>query len=174
MRTKQRSVAALLASAATTLVIVGLGTTNAQATPAPSAAVDTAQLRALSTTQSRAEIDALVSGTDPVSLYVDAATGEVLAAAPAPDSTVTGVHTRALTPIGPGCTSTSVCMRSISGTPYGLTGTGTRTGTWKKIISYSSGDRETSFWASNGMAYTYRAYSNVTLNVTVTITKVQR
>ena len=120
----------------------------------------------LSDTQSRAEIDALVNGTAPVRLLVNAATGTVEAAAP--------INARALTPVGPGCTQSSACMRTNSGVPYGLTGTGTKTGSWKKIIRVSAGDRRTSFWASNGMAYEYRAGSDVVMNVTVTITKVQR
>ncbi|WFR66293.1 hypothetical protein P9139_15515 [Curtobacterium flaccumfaciens] len=123
-------------------------------------------LEQLSEVQTRAEIDALVDSTVPVRLLVDAATGRVEAAVP--------ISARALTPVGPGCTSTSVCMKTNSGVPYGLTGSGTKTGSWKKIIRISSGDRRTSFWASNGMAYEYRANSDVVMNVTVTVTKVQR
>jgi len=166
MKATKRFLPALITTTLTALALVGAVPAAAHAAGPASETDELTGLRALSNAQSREAIDALLGGDDPVSLYVDARTGEVLAAEAVAD--------RALNPIGPGCTSTSVCMRSITGTPYGLAGSGTRTGSWKKIISYSTGDRRTSFWASNGMAYTYRANATVTLNVTVTMTKVQR
>ncbi len=164
--------AMLIASLTVTMTggaLIGADPAEAAATSSAAtttASADVAELKSLIGTQSRTQIEALVDGEAPISLYVDAASGKILAAR--------SVAARALNPIGPGCTPTSVCMRSITGTPYGLSGTGTRTGSWKKIIRYSSGDRTTSFWASNGKAYTYRANSTVNMNVTVTMTKVQR
>jgi len=148
------------------LVVAAPLAANAAGGGGAGSAPSVSALERLSETQSRAEIDALVDSTVPVSLLVDAETGTVQAAAP--------ISTRALTPIGPGCTADSVCMRTNTGVPYGLSGSGTKTGSWKKVLRISSGDRTTSFWASNGMAYEYRARSNIVMNVTVTITKVQR
>jgi hypothetical protein len=48
---------------------------------------------------------------------------------------------RALNPIGPGCSYTSLCMRSSSNVPYGYSGTGARSGTWRSISDTRAGDR---------------------------------
>ncbi|MFJ4074420.1 hypothetical protein [Curtobacterium sp. NPDC089991] len=152
--------------AAAVIVVLGIGAlpTAANATtPAPTTLAVLTDLRG---TQSHAEIDAVMQGAAPVEALADPDTGDILAAM--------SVRSRALTPVGPGCTSTSACMLRSSGGPYGLTGTGTKTGTWRGVTGVKSGSRRTSFWASNGMAYEYRAGASVTWTKAVTVTKVSR
>lgn len=101
----------VLAAVTTVAVAVALAVPSPASASEPSGDAEPGQvsLERLGQTQRRAEIDALVDGTEPVRLLVDATTGRVEAAA--------RVDARALSPVGPGCTTTSVCMRTISEVP---------------------------------------------------------
>lgn len=161
--------------------VVGVGivpTTASADTGGPQQSDVVSVLRTLQGHQSAAEIDALMTDDVPVEALVDPSTGTVLAVRRVPARGTAlkerKVQVRALTPVGPGCTSTSACMRRSTGGPYGLTGTGTKKGTWKNVTGVSSGNRRTTFWASNGMAYEYRADTSVNWSGQVTVTKVSR
>ena len=124
-----------------------------------------------STGHARADAVAVRGRADPgrrgnVQALVDPNDGSVLAAFRS--------STRALTPVGPGCTTTSACMTSSTGVPYGLTGSGTKTGTWKNIVRVAAGDRRTSYSASNGAAYNYSAGVTISWSRPVTVVKVSR
>lgn len=155
--------------AATALVIAAIAVTphtaSAAEQPNASAAID-ARLSALRGTQSPAEAEAILEGGGNVQALVDPETGAVLAAFRS--------STRALTPVTPGCTPTSACMKTSTGIPYAYTGTGTRTGTWKNIISVGAGDRRTSYTASNGAAYNYNKGVTIRWGSPVTVVKISR
>lgn len=157
---------------ASTAVLIAVAVAAFGPTPAyaqepgdPYAAVD-ARLATLEGTQSPAELDRIMTGGGAVQALVDNESGEVVAAFRA--------TTRTLTPIGPGCTTTSACMTTSTGLPYGLAGSGTRTGTWKKIVRVAAGDRRTSYSASNGAAYNYSAGVSIAWKNPVTVVKVSR
>ena len=106
-----------------------------------------AKLHSLEGTQSAAAIDQLMAGGGNVQALVDPDTGETLAAF--------RMSERALTPVAPGCSTTSACMVSSTNVPYGYSGSGTRTSKWLNIVRVSAGDRRTGYAASNGAAYNY-------------------
>ncbi|WP_139200643.1 hypothetical protein [Curtobacterium sp. MMLR14_010] len=159
----------LVALAATGLVVAGVVVAPQAAfatdATAASAAVH-ARLSALRETQSPAEAAAILEGGGNVQALVDPDTGAALAAFRS--------SARALVSVGPGCTTTSACMRSSTGIPYGYTGTGTKSGTWKNIIRVGAGDRRTSYAASNGAAYNYNAGVNIEWARPVTVVKISR
>ncbi|TCK61223.1 hypothetical protein [Curtobacterium sp. PhB136] len=163
MKTKN---VALMASG---IVVAGIVFAPQAASAAPEAnsyAIVDARLAALRGTQSPEAFEKIVDRGGNVQALVDPDSGEVLAAYTA--------STRALTPVTPGCTTTSACMTSSTGVPYGYTGTGTRTGTWKNIVRVAAGDRRTSYSASNGAAYNYSAGVAVSWSKPVTVVKISR
>ncbi|MDF9875624.1 hypothetical protein [Cellulosimicrobium cellulans] len=56
----------------------------------------------------------------------------------------------AITPLGPGCATDSVCLRNSGGTNFGYIGTGTLSGTWNSIRYMAPGNRTTDFTYKNG------------------------
>jgi hypothetical protein len=126
-------------------------------------AATTRQLFALDGQQSVQDIDRIVESGLPATVLVDADTGETVAAI---------AKARALSLVGPGCSASSLCM-STGSIPYGFTGTGARTGSWKSIRTVKAGDRRSAFnW--NGLQNTYAKGVTVNLTKPVTVTKIQR
>jgi hypothetical protein len=85
----------------------------------------------------------------------------------------------AITPLGPGCATDSVCLRNSSGTNFGFIGTGTRSGTWNNIRYMAPGNRTTEFTYKDGSKteiVNLAAWTSLTLNAgkTVTVTKLAR
>ncbi|MFS0730700.1 hypothetical protein ABC270_11545 [Curtobacterium sp. 1P10AnD] len=122
MRTKKTVLAASLTAAITGVALMGASATEVR--PADRSASDErAVLEALSSTQSRTEIEALVDGDAPVSLSVDADTdtdtGKVLAARILP--------ARAFVPVLPDCAQTVVCAGTDAATSFLLGSVSTRT-----------------------------------------------
>ena len=90
---------------------------------------------------------AAVRQQEGATLLTDPDTGHVVAA-------VSGRSAlgRTVNPIGPGCSTSSLCMRTSSNVPYGYSGTGTRTGTRKSIAENRAGDRRSRFeWVGGSM-----------------------
>lgn len=126
-------------------------------------------LEYLATHQTEDEIDEVMASGGPVELLVDSANGEVLAAFD-PGTVMTPF---ALSPVGPGCTSMSLCMTTSSSIPYGYTGTGTTSGTWGSIKQVKTGDRSGAFtW--NGIRNAYGANTTANLTTPVTVSKIER
>lgn len=118
MRTKKTVLAASLTAAITGVALMGASATEVR--PADRSASDErAVLEALSSTQSRTEIEALVDGDAPVSLSVDTDTGKVLAARILP--------ARAFVPVLPDCAQTVVCAGTDAATSFLLGSVSTRT-----------------------------------------------
>lgn len=124
------------------------------------------RLTALAGEQSASEAERVLQAGGDVQALVDPDTGQTLAAFRS--------SSRALVSVGPGCTTASACMNSSTGTPYGYTGSGTKTGTWKSIVRVSAGDRRTSYSASNGAEYNYNAGVTVSWTKPVTVVKIAR
>ncbi|WIB15826.1 hypothetical protein DEJ34_01480 [Curtobacterium sp. MCPF17_050] len=105
-----------------------------------------ARLEQVGATQSEGDI-AAVRQQGGATLLTDPDTGQVVAAV-----SQRSALGRALNPIGPGCSTTSLCMRSSSHVPYGYSGTGSRSGTWKSISDNRAGDRRSRFeWRGGAM-----------------------
>jgi Ni/Co efflux regulator RcnB len=159
----------MIAIAAATLVAAGVAVTP-QAASADDLSgayqqVD-ARLAQLAETQSAADAERIMNGGGDVQALVDPDTGQVLAAFRS--------TSRSLVSVGPGCTTSSACMNSSTGVPYGYTGSGTKTGTWKNSVRVSAGDRRTSYAASNGAAYNYSAGVTISWSRAVTVVKISR
>ncbi|MEN2741620.1 hypothetical protein ABCS02_27870 [Microbacterium sp. X-17] len=92
------------------------------------------QLEKLVGTQSEEEIEAIENLPGPVQLLVDSETGETLAAIPEQITL-----SRALTLVGPGCSTTSMCLKNS--VPNGYQGTGSLSGSWKRVPQVATGDR---------------------------------
>ncbi|PYY32426.1 hypothetical protein DEJ16_07470 [Curtobacterium sp. MCJR17_055] len=129
----------------TTALPSGAVPSTEAAPPTTSAGVVSA-LEQIGRTQTASDISAVRAAGGAV-LLTDPDTSEVVAAVSA--ETPLG---RALNPVTPGCSTTSLCMRSAANVPYGYSGAGTRTGTWKNIAQMAPGDRRSRFeWTSGGL-----------------------
>lgn len=128
-----------------------------------------AQLELLANYQSAREIARILRSPGEVEILVDSDTGDVLSAVEL-DGLILPF---ALSPLGPGCTTTSLCMTATTNVPYGYTGTGTLSLTWSSIKQVKTGDRRGAFtW--NGIRNEYRANVIANLTTPVTITKIER
>lgn len=151
------------ASARSALVQASEGDGSLGAVASSGATDYRARLNELRNVQTRSDIGRIVRNGGPSQLLVDSRSGEVLAAIALP--------LRALSSVGPGCSGISLCM--CGGSPYGYTGSGSLSSSWKSIASVSAGDRQSAFvW--NGAQRTYGAYATAHLTSPVTITKIQR
>jgi len=138
---------AVVAASLGVLLASGLGATSAQASTdtgssTPSAAPS--DLQALVGKQSASSIAEIRSSGAPAELIYDVATRTFIAAKELPT-----MSTQALTPVGPGCSTTSACMYVNGTTPNGYTGTGTLSGNWPNVNHVLSGNRVTHFFYSN-------------------------
>lgn len=128
-----------------------------------------AQLEAIASTQSPEQIAAIASSGGHVEILVDSGTGRILAAV----KPATAVTPFVLSPIGPGCTTTSLCMTTTTNIPYGCSGSGSLTGTWSSIIRVTPGNVSGSFdW--NGLRNSFAAGVVVNLTSPVTVTRIAR
>jgi len=116
------------------------------------------QLSEIQSTEEAAAVIASASASNPVSVLMDDFGSSVAAIA----TPATGVSVFAITPVGPGCSSTSACIY-----PYnGYQGTGVLA---IKISGNKTfaGDRPTTFWVGNTGNF---AAADVTLNYSSTRT----
>jgi hypothetical protein len=127
----------------------------------------TEMLWSLAGSQSQEEIDRIANSGHKVQLLVDPKAGKILAAIDT-ESTFTP---SALTRLGPGCTTTSLCM--LNSVPNGYIGTGSLSGTWSSVYRYSTGDRIGTF-RYNGLDWTHAAYITINLTTPETITYIAR
>lgn len=139
-------------------------------TSAPTQTDYRAKLENLSNEQTAQDIATIMASGGHIEVLVDSATGRELAALKAgPD----GIAPFALSPVGPGCTTTSLCMSTANSIFYGFTGTGALGGSWSPIIRVTPGNTKGSFdW--NGLRNTYAAGVVVNLTSAVTVTRISR
>ncbi|MBD8583355.1 hypothetical protein IFT90_02150 [Frigoribacterium sp. CFBP 8766] len=69
--------------------------------------------------------------------------------------------TRAITPVGPGCSTTSACITNTSNIHYGYRGTGALKGTWLNVVRLAGGDKSSGLWVGN-VNYTAQPYKSRT------------
>lgn len=129
---------------------IGLGTGTAEAAITPESPVMVSrvdydqQLRDLAGKQSQSYINSLVTSEGPAELLYDTTKKRYTAAID-----TSGVSARAITSIGPGCSSTSACIWTGS-TPNGYGGLGTLNGSWKNSPKFASGDMKTTLSSGGG------------------------
>lgn len=164
----------LMAALAAIALVLGLGATSASAndglTPVNKSILVpdyTEMLWSLVGSQSEEEIDRIANSGHKVQLLLDPDAGKILAAIDT-ESTVTP---NALTRLGPGCSTTSLCM--LNSYPNGYIGTGSLYGTWSSVYRYATGDRSGTF-RFNGLNWTHKAYTTVNLPTPETITYIAR
>ncbi|MBG6226765.1 hypothetical protein IWX63_003367 [Arthrobacter sp. CAN_A2] len=91
------------------------------------------RLEKLKGTQSQKEIDKIVASDDPATVLIDVATGNVTAAELKDSNAIQPLTYQ----VGPGCTTTSVCV--IGNTYYGFAEPGVISGTWSGAYTFQTG-----------------------------------
>ncbi|WIB15240.1 hypothetical protein DEJ34_14045 [Curtobacterium sp. MCPF17_050] len=125
------------------------------------------ELQELEGTQSSAEIDRIVDSGHLVATYTAGTSSTIVAAVDL------GPAQRALSFVGPGCSTDSLCMTNTSNSPSAYTGTGSLSGTWKRITSAAAYGRKARFtW--DGGALTVEAGHVNYFGAPVTMKKVSR
>lgn len=130
------------------------------------------ELIELSKIQTPEQIDAVLgTGTEnaPVEGLINPMTGEVIAAF-VPEPTMS---TRAITSVGPGCTTSSFCMTTTGNIPLGYTGTGILLQSWSNIKKFSTGD-QTAAIRTNDVFQKYAAWQAFTFMSATEITYLKR
>lgn len=134
---------------------------------------EVAKLKSLVGTQTPAEIEQIqrqgALGKNVQVLYAEDGTITAAYVAASPK-----VSVRAVSPVGPGCTKTSACVRTKQGVPYGFTGKGVLSTKIPNAISGYAGydGLSTNFWSGNTA---YVARPGVTVNLpSFTMTKINR
>lgn len=127
------------------------------------------RLQELSGTQSKAEIGEIVDSGQPAEVLADPNSGSIVSAV----YVGSDVSPKALKPVGPGCTTTSYCMKTFSGTHLGWSGTGAKTGTWKSIVYATPGSVAGSVTTTQ---YKWTLNAKVGINFTsmVTVKRISR
>lgn len=110
--------------------------------------------------------------TSDKTVVLSAATGQVVAVVDTSDP----VSPQAVTPVGPGCSTTSLC---VTGFPaYGYQGTGTLAVNLSGRTGYNPGNQKAQLkWVYGGSTVTgtqTAAYSTVAFDATVRVTSVKR
>ncbi|MGC4885583.1 hypothetical protein [Micromonospora sp. DT227] len=164
----------LMTALAAIALTLGLGATGASADSGlrPSSKVIivpdyTEILWSLVGSQSEEQIDRIANSGHKVQLLLDPKAGKILAAIDT-ESTFTPT---ALTRLGPGCSTTSLCM--LNSVPNGYIGTGSLNGTWSSVYRYMTGDRVGTF-RFNGVDWTHNPNTTVNLPTPETITYIAR
>lgn len=129
----------------------------------PLAASETAQqaesraaLEALIGTQTDAEIQAIMTSTEPAEGLIDPLTGKVIAARySAPVASFFSIGVR-----GPGCATTDAC--AYNGYNNGYYGTGQLNINLYNVSTVSSGDKTTTFW-NGALAYVMAPYKTLSV-----------
>lgn len=130
------------------------------------------ELIELSKVQTPEQIDAVLeTGTQvaPVEGLMDPTTGEVLAAF-VPESTIS---TRAITSVGPGCTTSSFCMKTTTNIPLGYTGTGILLHSWSNIKSFSTGDQKAVI-RTNDIFQSFHSWVSISFTSATQVTYLKR
>lgn len=118
--------------------------------------------------QTAEEIEVISASERPKELLVDGSTGKTISAI----EVEAGTAPLALSPLSPGCSTTSLCM--LGAYPYGYVGTGVKTGSWKNITRVQTGDR-TGVFDWNGIRNAYGKNTGVNLtNGIFNITRIER
>lgn len=120
----------------------------------------------LAGTQSDDVISRAMESGVPVEVLWDTDAGGVIAAV----EVEPGRSTRAISMLGPGCSSTSVCLKTP--TPHGYAGTGTLSGKWNNVSYLFAGtDRATRFYFTGSSqsvelrpSVSLRPVSNLSIN----------
>ncbi|MFE9203852.1 hypothetical protein [Micromonospora sp. NPDC007230] len=164
----------LMTTLAAIALVLGLGATSASAddglSPSNKSTLVpdyTEMLWSLVGSQSEEEIDRIANSGHDVQLLLDPKAGKILAAIDT-ESTFTP---SALTRLGPGCSTDSLCM--LNSVPNGYIGTGELYGTWSSVYKYATGDRAGTF-RYNGLDWTHPARTTVNLPDRETITYIAR
>jgi hypothetical protein len=139
----------------------------ASAEPTPASDPVLAALRQLEGTQSASEIDGIIDSGHMVATYTTGTSSTVVAAVDL------GPARRALSFVGPGCSTDSLCMVNTSNAPSAYSGTGSLSGTWKRIKSAAAYGRSARFTWTGG-ALTVGAGQINSFGSPVTMTKVSR
>ncbi|MEU3454282.1 hypothetical protein ABZ671_11865 [Micromonospora sp. NPDC006766] len=153
----------LIAAVAAFALVLGLGATSASADDGLSPFNKsilvpdyTEMLWSLVGSQSDEQIDRIANSGHEVQLLLDPKAGKILAAIDT-ESTFTP---SALTRLGPGCSTDSLCM--LNSVPNGYIGTGSLYGTWSNVYKYMTGDRIGTF-QFNGLNWTHNPRTTVNL-----------
>jgi len=169
-----RKLFATLATAALTFTIIGLGATSASAddglSPSNKSTLVpdyTEMLWSLAGSQSEEEIDRIANSGHKVQLLLDPKAGKILAAIDTERTFTPSAFTR----LGPGCSTTSLCM--LNAYPNGYIGTGSLSGNWPSVYRYATGDRIGTF-RFNGLDWTHNPNTTVNLPTPETITYIAR
>ncbi|MGK5440435.1 hypothetical protein ACSNN7_01185 [Micromonospora sp. URMC 105] len=164
----------LMTALAAIALVLGLGATSASAdgrlSPSGKSTLVpdyTQMLWSLVGSQSEEQIDRIAKSGHKVQLLVDSESGKILAAIDT-ENTITPF---ALTPLSPGCSTTSLCM--WNSVPNGYIGTGSLSGTWSSVYKYATGDKIGTF-RYNGLDWTHNPYTTVNLTTRETITYIAR
>ncbi|WP_041582773.1 hypothetical protein [Xylanimonas cellulosilytica] len=168
------------------LLAIPVGVANAvtapdgtDSNPVMSATRGSAEVRTvledLAETQSAEQVAAIYDSGVPAEFLWDPEANEFLAAVEIAPT----ISTFAITALGPGCATGSVCMRNSSNLHYGYIGTGTLSGTWNSINYMYAGNLTTRFTYKNGtgtQTVELKAGVSATLSGTdmVTVTRLAR
>lgn len=128
------------------------------------------ELEELAETQTETEVQELFDSGVPAEFLVDTSGDEwQLLAGIAKGNTI---QPFALSPVGPGCSGTSMCLKNNN--PNGYTGTGTLNGSWTNVHYIASGDRKGRFQASGGSGTILQPGVAMNLSPKVHFTQIQR
>jgi hypothetical protein len=126
------------------------------------------KLERLAGTQTEAEIsEILKSGAEVEALY-DTNVGKYIAAFAKPLTLQ-----KAISVVGPGCSTASACAWANGTTPYGYAGTGSMSINLKNVNKIRAGDKLTTFWTGGTGAFVQRG-TTATLSPAWNLTKVTR
>ncbi|WP_152683279.1 hypothetical protein [Kocuria sp. SM24M-10] len=141
------------------------------ATTAPDAKDQQAleKLNSLKGKQSKAQIKKILNSGQPADVLYDPETNEYLAA-----YHTEPVITPFLSIVGPGCTSSSACLRNTNNTPFGLEGTGSLTVNLSNITKVSAGNYNTGIYRTNGTGVITRAWNTTYLSSATYVRSVTR
>lgn len=126
------------------------------------------KLNSMKGKQPQSEIKAILDSNRPADVLYDPEKGEYVAA----------MYSASITPylsiVGPGCTSSSACLRNTSNTPFGLQGTGSLVVNLKNITQVSAGSNVTGIWMNSTRSIITNAYRTTYLTSPTTVWKVTR
>ncbi|WP_349867297.1 hypothetical protein [Leifsonia sp. WHRI 6310E] len=158
-------------------VALVIGTAAAANAAPPSSSGDSSNsqsirsdLEQLAKTQSPAEIQAIWDAPGPAIGYADDQ-GNLLAAEATPDSSVSVFS---ISPIGPGCTTTSACIINTANLHYGYGGTGSLAINVANAQTLQAGTIQTAYTRNSGTVYSVPALKQLVLVTPGTIVKIAR
>ncbi|MET7949655.1 hypothetical protein [Micromonospora sp. NPDC005324] len=174
IRRHLRNAAGALAATVLAFSILGIGATSASASDGLSPSKELTQvvdyretLWSLVGSQNEEQIDKIAKSGHKIELLIDPEAGKIVAAI----DTERTFTPAALTRLGPGCSTISLCM--LNGYPNGYTGTGSLSGNWRAVYKYATGDKVGTF-RYNGLDWTHNPYTTVNLTTPETIVFIAR